>query len=70
MRVLLSMPEQDGHDQRVRKPDFDTVHKTISCAFDDSKVLLKSWILNVLLYCVHVEGKLKVEERPSPSGDL
>jgi hypothetical protein len=46
---LLSMPEQQGHDQGVRKSDFDTIDKTISSALQNSQVIMTGRIIDEVL---------------------
>jgi hypothetical protein len=39
-RNVLSATEQDGHDQRMGKPDLDAVDKAVPCALEDGEVVM------------------------------
>jgi len=42
----ISAAEQDGHDQRMGKPDLDTIHKAVPCALEDGEVVMVSWVVD------------------------
>jgi hypothetical protein len=42
---VLSATEQDGHDQRMGKPDLDAVHETVPCALEDGEVVMVSRVV-------------------------
>lgn len=43
---VLSATEQDGHNQRMWKPDLDAVHETVPCALEDGEVVMVSRVVN------------------------
>lgn len=48
---VLSAAEQDGHDQRMGKPDLDAVHETVPCALEDGEVVMVSRVVEDGLQC-------------------
>jgi len=47
----ISATEQDGHDQRMGKPDLDAVHETVPCALEDGEVVMVSRVVEDDLQC-------------------
>ena len=41
---ILSASEQDGHDERMRKPDLHAIHEPVPSAFENGEVVVVSWI--------------------------
>lgn len=39
-RYVLSTAKEDGHDQRMGEPDFDTVHKPIACTLQYGEIVM------------------------------
>jgi hypothetical protein len=48
---VLSAAEQDGHDQRMGKPDFGAVYEAVSCALEDGEVVMVSRVVEDCLQC-------------------
>lgn len=53
LRNVLSAAEQDGHDQRMGKPDFDTVHDPIARTLEDREVVMEPRVVEDSLEVGH-----------------
>ena len=49
----LSATKQNGHDQRMRETDFDTIDKTIPSTLQHSEVVAVSWVRDYVLDAGH-----------------
>lgn len=43
-RYSLSPPEQDRHDEGMGESNFDSVHESVSSAFQDGQVVMIDWV--------------------------
>jgi hypothetical protein len=48
---VLSSAEQDGHDQRMGKPDLEAVDQAVSCALENGEVVAVSRVVQDGLQC-------------------
>ena len=48
---VLSSAEQDCHDQRMGKSDLEAVDKAVTCALENSKVVMVSRVVQDGLHC-------------------
>ena len=50
---VLSAAKQDGHDQRMGKPDLEAVDEAVPCALENGEVVMVSWVVENGLQCGH-----------------
>ena len=50
---VLSAAKQDGHDQRMGKPDLEAVDQAVPCALENGEVVMVLWVVEDGLQCGH-----------------
>jgi len=49
----ISAAKQDGHDQRMGKPDLEAVDQAVPCALENGEVVMVLWVVEDGLQCGH-----------------
>lgn len=48
---VLASAKEDGHDQRMGKPDFEAVDQAVPCALEDGEVVMVLRVVDDGLEC-------------------